>query len=354
MHDALPLDECLFIWSVEKRLDRFEERIADGEGPGQRSPQYQSLTLDDARARLTAPPPFDHLVVCHGGTCAPNALLNDTGAFAAHVELGSLGLADRWADLAVAAWSIDGDFGTGYNTLFYDSYGVEPDIDASPTAACSGCSPNVARLVMERLPFPEGERRSPRSLRASEPDRGSFSTPAWAFSVMVLWAVITCVASTSRQWICCQSSVSSTWSQTCPTAGGARAIRRSPTGPPMARRSLRRYRTPWRQRPASEGGRVRGQHRHHVLVVPEAVQEVVVVRDDLLRRQGSAIGSAVGVGGQGDVIAQADRAPASSVNAVLGLQTGDDQVVTLFGVVHALQRCLEEGVTGALAVPQLA
>ena len=48
-------------------------------------------------------PRIDRLVVCHGDACAPNTLLHDDGRFAAHVDLGSLGVADRWADIAVAA-----------------------------------------------------------------------------------------------------------------------------------------------------------------------------------------------------------------------------------------------------------
>ena len=39
----------------------------------------------------------------------------------------AVGLADRWADLAVAAWSTEWNFGPGYDTIVYDAYGVRPD-----------------------------------------------------------------------------------------------------------------------------------------------------------------------------------------------------------------------------------
>ena len=67
-------------------------------------------TVGPPRSDRTPPGPssahhrIDRLVVCHGDACAPNTLLDD-GTVAAHVDLGALGLADRWADLAVAAWS---------------------------------------------------------------------------------------------------------------------------------------------------------------------------------------------------------------------------------------------------------
>jgi kanamycin kinase len=66
-------------------------------------------------------------VVCHGDACVPNTLLHDDGTFAAHVDLGSLGVADRWADLAVAAWSTKWNYGPGYDRALYDAYGIAPD-----------------------------------------------------------------------------------------------------------------------------------------------------------------------------------------------------------------------------------
>ncbi|GII63741.1 putative phosphotransferase [Sphaerisporangium krabiense] len=127
LHDALPVERCPFEWSVERRLARADERIADGEGPADRFPEHRHLDLAEARARLGAPPPIDRLVVCHGDACAPNTLLHDDGTFAAHVDLGSLGVADRWADLAVAAWSTEWNHGPGYDGVVYEAYGIAPD-----------------------------------------------------------------------------------------------------------------------------------------------------------------------------------------------------------------------------------
>jgi kanamycin kinase len=127
LHDALPVDDCPFDWGVERRLAHADERIAGGEGPAGWAPEHRNLDLAEARARLGEPPPVDRLVVCHGDACAPNTLLHDDGTFAAHVDLGSLGVADRWADLAVAAWSTEWNYGPGYDGHLYEGYGIAPD-----------------------------------------------------------------------------------------------------------------------------------------------------------------------------------------------------------------------------------
>jgi kanamycin kinase len=115
LHDALPVEQCPFDWTVERRLSAAGGRAAD----------EQAFAV--AAARLGQPPSIDRLVVCHGDACVPNTLLHDDGSFAAHVDLGSLGLADRWADLAVAAWSTEWNYGPGYDGIVYAAYGVAPD-----------------------------------------------------------------------------------------------------------------------------------------------------------------------------------------------------------------------------------
>jgi kanamycin kinase len=106
LHDALPVAECPFTWSVADRVAR--------------SPH------DDA-AELLDHPPIDRLVVCHGDACAPNTLLGDDGTPTGHVDLGDLGVADRWADLAVATWSTEWNYGEGWGPALLAAYGVPDD-----------------------------------------------------------------------------------------------------------------------------------------------------------------------------------------------------------------------------------
>lgn len=109
LHDALPAAACPFDWSVPARLTRARSR---------------GIALP---AELRDPPPVDRLVVCHGDACAPNTLLADDGRWTAHVDLGALGVADRWADIAVATMSLEWNYGPGWDATFLDAYGIDPD-----------------------------------------------------------------------------------------------------------------------------------------------------------------------------------------------------------------------------------
>ena len=112
LHAALPVRLCPFDWGVAARLARADQRRSGS---------------SSARAALGAPPPADRLVVCHGDACAPNTLLDDAGRWSGHVDLGALGVADRWADLAVATWSLEWNYGPGWDGVLLEAYGVAPD-----------------------------------------------------------------------------------------------------------------------------------------------------------------------------------------------------------------------------------
>ncbi|MEV4686347.1 aminoglycoside 3'-phosphotransferase [Microbacterium sp. LWH3-1.2] len=109
LHDALPVDDCPFDWRVPAR-------IANAAGRGIRLPE----ALRDA-------PPIDRLVVCHGDACCPNTLIGRDGRWSGHVDLGALGVGDRWADIAVASMSTAWNYGEGWEDALIEAYGVEPD-----------------------------------------------------------------------------------------------------------------------------------------------------------------------------------------------------------------------------------
>jgi kanamycin kinase len=107
LHDQLPVAGCPFSWSLETRftwIKRAQDR----------------RLMDEA-------PPIDRLVVCHGDPCAPNTLLDDHGKFLAIVDLGRLGVADRWADLAVATYSLSWNYSGHWEDELLDAYGIERD-----------------------------------------------------------------------------------------------------------------------------------------------------------------------------------------------------------------------------------
>ena len=130
LHDALPVADCPFDWSAGKRLAEAGTLHSQGRlDPSSWHPEHRSLTTAEALERLRSTPTLDQAVVCHGDACAPNTLLDETGGFRAHVDMGSMGVADRWADLAVATWSTIWNFGTGYEDALLHAYGVEPDLE---------------------------------------------------------------------------------------------------------------------------------------------------------------------------------------------------------------------------------
>jgi kanamycin kinase len=130
LHEALPVEGCPFSWAAADRmatvLHRAEQGLLD---PREWHAEHARQPLQRLLTRLADPPPVDRLVVCHGDACAPNTVLDEAGRVAGFVDLGSLGLADRWADLAVGSWSLGWNYGPGYEPAYFQAYGVEPDSD---------------------------------------------------------------------------------------------------------------------------------------------------------------------------------------------------------------------------------
>jgi kanamycin kinase len=127
-HEAVGEEWCPFRFDLARALGHVEDRIrADDIDPAGFHDVHADLTAAQALDELESlAPPDEDLVVCHGDFCAPNMLLEDwrvTG----FVDLGELGAADRWWDIAVGAWSVGWNFGEELEPLFYESYGIEPD-----------------------------------------------------------------------------------------------------------------------------------------------------------------------------------------------------------------------------------
>jgi len=130
LHDTLPVSECPFSWSAERRLaDAHAQAAAGRVDPQSWHAEHRDLTVDRALDILTDIPPADELVVCHGDACAPNTIIGDDGHWCGHVDLGALGVADRWADLAIATWSTEWNYGPRWQAPLLDAYGIEADPD---------------------------------------------------------------------------------------------------------------------------------------------------------------------------------------------------------------------------------
>ncbi len=127
-HDALPVLDCPFSWSVEHRVEDAVRRAREGLlDRHQWHESHRHLSIEEALAMAADPPPIEQLVVCHGDTCAPNTLIGEDGTWTGHVDLGAMGVADRWADLVIATWSTGWNYGPGWEDVVLEHYGVQPD-----------------------------------------------------------------------------------------------------------------------------------------------------------------------------------------------------------------------------------
>ena len=129
-HEALPVDDCPFPFTIRVALAHAQDRLADGrETWDDLHEEHKHMTVAEAVARLRATAPSDEdLVVCHGDYCYPNMFI-EGDAVTGYLDLGELGVADRWWDIAIGMWSTTWNVGPGYEELFAASYGVEVDHD---------------------------------------------------------------------------------------------------------------------------------------------------------------------------------------------------------------------------------
>ena len=120
LHDALPVESCPFDRSAEARRAQLPAAGAD----------LQRLVVPHRRPTgwwsATATP------------CVPNTLIGDQADYAGHVDFGSLGRGDGWADIAVATWSTEWTYGPGWEDTFLTACGVVLDEERPATTETSG------------------------------------------------------------------------------------------------------------------------------------------------------------------------------------------------------------------------
>jgi aminoglycoside phosphotransferase len=120
---------CPFDFRLDTALAHAQARVQGGLVDPEEDfhPEHRHLTPIAALAELERlRPDAEDLVVCHGDYCPPNILIAD-GEITGFVDLGELGVADRWWDLAIASWSITWNLGPGWEDLFLRAYGTNRD-----------------------------------------------------------------------------------------------------------------------------------------------------------------------------------------------------------------------------------
>lgn len=114
-HDALDPASCPFRFTQDIALAHIQARGTPG-------PSATRAFEDLLRTR----PPERDLVVCHGDYCFPNVLIED-GHVTAYLDLGEVGVAGRWFDLAIATATCTWNLGPGYEGVFLRHYGAAMD-----------------------------------------------------------------------------------------------------------------------------------------------------------------------------------------------------------------------------------
>ncbi|HEX8802571.1 MAG TPA: aminoglycoside 3'-phosphotransferase [Acidimicrobiales bacterium] len=128
-HRLAPVRPCPFDFRLPAAIDHVGRRAEAGliDPEDHFAAEHRHLDLDAALRELRRlRPDGEDLVVCHGDHCPPNSLVTD-GRVTGYVDLGELGVADRWWDLAVATRAVTGTYGPGLEGLFLDAYGARPD-----------------------------------------------------------------------------------------------------------------------------------------------------------------------------------------------------------------------------------
>ncbi len=129
---AAPARGCPFDFGLDRALAlaRGRQRAGLIDPARHFHPEFAHLSAADAVRRLEETrPASEDRVVCHGDYCPPNVLLSSAWGVTGFVDLGELGVADRWWDLAVATWSATWNFGPGLEDLFLEAYGVGRDAE---------------------------------------------------------------------------------------------------------------------------------------------------------------------------------------------------------------------------------
>ncbi len=125
---SLPVKDCPFDarldYKIELARKRLENNLVD------ESDFDESRTGRNAedlfRELVEVKPDAEDLVFTHGDYCLPNIIL-ENGKLVGFVDLGSAGVADKYQDIALAARSLESNFGEKAAEMFFEIYGVKPD-----------------------------------------------------------------------------------------------------------------------------------------------------------------------------------------------------------------------------------
>jgi kanamycin kinase/aminoglycoside 3'-phosphotransferase-2 len=130
MLHSVPIDDCPYDNSLKIYMKIAEDSYRSGKvETAELIRKFGCGNIEEAYNELlqTSSEITEELVFTHGDFSMPNVMLQD-GKITGFLDLGSCGIADIYADLAIAERSVIWNYGEKYVDLFYKAYGVNsPD-----------------------------------------------------------------------------------------------------------------------------------------------------------------------------------------------------------------------------------
>ena len=124
---SLYISQCPFDSRMNSQLEAARQRMQAGlvdETDFDEKRQGRKATALFEELLRTRPTGED-LVFTHGDYCLPNVILDSTGtALSGFIDLGRSGMADRYQDLALAARSLEFNFGPEFVPALFEEYGL--------------------------------------------------------------------------------------------------------------------------------------------------------------------------------------------------------------------------------------
>lgn len=129
IHDV-PVEACPFDMRLDVRIAQAGHNLQAGRVDAENfDPQRQGRAPQSLFRELMATrPAAEDLVFTHGDYCIPNVIIDgEMRILSGFIDWGRAGIADRYTDLALAARSIDYNFGAEWIPMFFEAYGIDPD-----------------------------------------------------------------------------------------------------------------------------------------------------------------------------------------------------------------------------------
>ncbi len=124
---GLTVEPCPFDARLDLKIAQAEGRLrAGGVDVSNFDSDRAGWSADEAFEHLLETRPSDEdLVFTHGDYCTPNVLIDPVSmSMSGFIDWGRAGIADRYQDLALAARSIEYNFGAAWVTPFFEAYGI--------------------------------------------------------------------------------------------------------------------------------------------------------------------------------------------------------------------------------------